>query len=150
MISGAKQNIGIGLVFFGIAGAVLFETAGLSPHSRELPFLSAWAIIVFGVVLIIQTFINPPSPEKAAVKPFAVFDTAVIGLALLVTAGVIPFLGFYSTILLFVWFVFHFYSSTFRVKDLPKGLVFSLAIMGFLYLVFGLFMKLPVPQGLLP
>ena len=155
MISVAKRNIVIGLVFFGIAGAVMFEISGLSPHSRELPLLCSWAIIVFGAVLIVQSVItspviNPPSPENGPEKTFAVLDTVVIGLALLITAAAIPYVGFYTTIFAFVWFVYHFYGRSFRAGEIPKGLAFSLAIIVFLYLVFGLFMKLPVPRGLLP
>ena len=150
MISVAKRNIVIGLVFFGIAGAVMFEISGLSPHSRELPLLCSWAIIVFGAVLIVQSVIKPSSPENGPEKTFAVFDTLVIGLALLITAAAIPYVGFYTTIFALVWFVYHFYGRSFRAGEIPKGLAFSLAIIVFLYLVFGLFMKLPVPRGLLP
>ena len=83
-------------------------------------------------------------------KPFAVFDTLVICAALLITSLVIPYLGFYSTILIFIWFVFHFYDRTFTLRQAPRGLAFSLSVIVFLYLVFGLFMKLPVPKGFLP
>lgn len=161
MRSSARQDVYIGAVFLLIAAAVLFETSGLSAHSRELPRLCSFAVAVFGAVMIIRALIaevsiprlpGAESGRYSAVtgKPFAVFDTLVICAALLITSLVIPYLGFYSTILIFIWFVFHFYDRTFTLRQAPRGLAFSLSVIVFLYLVFGLFMKLPVPKGFLP
>lgn len=157
MKSVEKKNLWLGSAFLFISVVVFRESAALESTSAKLPILCSWAIVAFGVLLIagslragIKARRNGPESEKSGTpgSRLSVRDTVVISAALVAASLGISFLGFYTTITVLIFFVFIFYGKSVNGAAIRNGIVFSLTTIFTLYIIFGLFMKLPAPRGL--
>lgn len=159
MQSKTKQNLSVGIIFLAVAALVFWGTSGLAAESSMLPMLCASLVALFGLlliagalreVLITRKVVPTPaiSSGSGGATPLALLDTIVVSVALVATSLVIPVLGFYTTITVFILCIRLFYGKELSFKSVASSVLFTLAVIAVLFLVFQYLMSLPTPTGL--
>lgn len=148
-----KSELALGVFFILFAALILTQLFKLENQSQELPKLCAYGILVVGVGLIIQTIINArkvsdQSGQKQDGERKRDVEITVFSLVLIAIAFLIPLIGFYPLVFLFVTSLYLFLAKPITKKSLRTSLIFSSTVILFFFVVFDLLMKLPVPMGL--
>lgn len=149
----SRKELALGIVFILVAILVLTELLNLKSESQELPKLCAYGILFVGVCTILQTLVKA---RKSADEHEKVQDDErkknfeILGfcLVLMVTALLIPIIGFYPLTFVFLASLYLFLARPITRKVVRDGLVFGISVIAFFYVVFDMLMKLPVPMGL--
>lgn len=152
-------NVRTGLVFALIAALVAFGVRDLKPQAKLLPMLLVYCMCAFGIILVMQEILRIGrvsdgwTVESEKVRPKldarVITDYAVTFFAMFVSFLLIRVLGFYTSIGLFVAFVYLFYVKSRSRRDILVALIFALILMVSLYLLFKGFMRLRTPTGLI-
>jgi O-antigen ligase len=148
-----KKELLLGVLFVLFAALVLTQLLKLESQSRELPRLCAYGILFVGVSIIIQTFINARKSsgetereqDGKKKRDFEIFGFSIILIAI---AFLIPIIGFYPMVFLFVSSLYLFLAKPITKKALRNSLIFGFSVILFFFVVFDMLMKLPVPMGL--
>jgi hypothetical protein len=132
-----------------IAGALLFAVSGdlpfgtlASPGAGMLPKLVITMMVALGLVLLVRAAESPPLAEIAwGDFPHALRVVAVAAAAIALYTG----LGFLVTMAVML------FTLIFLVERKPVlyAAAFSVGVTGVAYLLFGTFLKSPLPRGLL-
>jgi hypothetical protein len=132
-----------------IAGALLYAVSGdlpfgtlASPGAGMLPKLVITMMVALGLVLVVRAAESPPLAEIAWDDfPHALRVVAVAAAAIALYTG----LGFLVTMAVMLFLLI------FLVERRPVlyAAAFSLGVTGVAYLLFGTFLKSPLPRGLL-
>ena len=152
-------NVRTGLVFELIAALVAFGVRDLKQQAKLLPMLLVYCMCAFGIILVVQEILRIGrvsdgwTVESEKVRPKldarVITDYAVTFFAMFVSFLLIKVLGFYTSIGLFVAFVYLFYMKSRSKRDILVSIVFALILMVTLYLLFKGFMRLRTPTGLI-
>jgi Flp pilus assembly protein TadB len=149
----SKKELVLGVLFILFAALILTQLLKLESQSQELPRLCAYGILVVGVSLIIQTFVkarkslDETEKEQDGEKKRNI-EIFGFSLVLIVIAFLIPIIGFYPMVFMFVTILYLFISKPITKKALRNGLIFGSSVILFFFVVFDMLMKLPVPMGL--
>lgn len=152
-------NVRTGLIFELMAALVAFGIRDLTPQAKQLPMLLVYCMCAFGIILAVQEIVRIGKSadgwvgESRIVKPGldrrVMTDYYVTFIAMFIAYLLIKILGFYTSIGLFVAFIYLFYIKSRSKRDILAAIVFALILMVSLYLLFKGFMRLRTPSGLI-
>ena len=133
-----------------LQGSRFPSAAGGIPGPALAPLLFATALGIVGIVLAVQTWHEGPSTapttSEASDTPVAPSHGAALPallLALCAYALIMPWMGFISTTILFLY-------SSLRLFGHPGGIrawAFAIAVSYILILIFDYLMHVPLPKG---
>lgn len=137
------------LVMFLTAIIFYFQTAPIKYPSNVFPYLLIAAIFVFTVIILIRNVFcaqdEPAAKEKRNLKKVLLLAVASVLYVLLVNT-----VGFYTVSTVFLIIMSNLLHSTqFAVKRLLGSIILTAGVMTVVFVLFNLFLKVPIPSGLL-
>lgn len=143
-MKGLDRHRVIGSIFLVFALITYSQTVKLPYQVAIFPKTSIAVIALMGLLAMIKSFRKKgtPSGKKVFRK-----EIAVTGFALLVTYGLMAYLGFYTSAALFIFFMFLYTERDWQPRTFIKSGIFSLVTTGALYFLFSILMNLVTPEG---
>lgn len=134
----------IGSIFLFFALITYSQTVKLPYQVAIFPKTAIAVIALMGLLAIVKSF-----RKKGASAGKKVFSKEIVvtGFALLVTYGLMAYLGFYTTAALFIFFMFLYTERDWQTRTFIKSGIFSLVTTGVLYFLFSIMMNLVTPEG---
>lgn len=143
-MKGLDRHRVIGSVFLIFALVTYSQTVKLSYQVAIFPKTAIAVIALMGILAIIKSF-----RKKGTASGKSIFskEIAVTGVALLAAYGLMAVLGFYTTSVLFIFFMFLYTERDWQPRAFLKSGIFSLVTTGVLYFLFSILMNLVTPEG---
>jgi len=159
-----KTNVIVGITFIVFSIILLIELMGLKSSAKILPAMLAYGIAGIGSLLILQAFIDRRKYKKQqdlsdrstdnvnkieSTEKLPIMDYVWSFIAMVVTFILIPFIGFYTTVMFFMFFIFNFYSKKWNLQEIRNSVLFCVLSIIALYIIFHILVKLHTPSGIL-
>lgn len=142
-----NSDIVVGVGTLILAGIAYFMTRDLSSLGGVFVNFTLWAMVVFAVLELIKGFVKPEKIKFFESREER--DNVIVGLViLLVYLGMLPFVGFLPSSLLF-FAVMNLYlgHEPLTAKRIAKSTALSLVVVIIFYLTFKGVLEVPLPQG---
>ncbi|KJS82599.1 MAG: hypothetical protein JM58_14685 [Peptococcaceae bacterium BICA1-8] len=140
-----KKDFFTGISFLVISLLIYIQTTTLPPEAALFPRISISIISLTGIVILVKSLKSKVRKSSTIMSKNVII--AFIGL--LVTYFLLKILGFYSTVFLFILFMFLHIKKERKLITVLKASIFSLFSTIILYLAFYKVMSLMTPTGLL-
>lgn len=145
--------------FIAVSVILTIGTGGLRPGPRALPRLMAASIAVCGVLLALQaiwrfrklkrTEETSMQPESTAVEGAVRFSWLLPLAGLIVAYFFVSIIGFYVSFGLYVLVLHLHLSRPFNRAAVKKAFIFTILVMGVLYVFFRILLFVRTPTGFL-
>lgn len=143
-------NISSGIVSIAIGGFFYFMTFGFPAIETDilgpafLPRFYCILLILFGLILVIQAAVKKEAEEKNAEKRSNtyIYGLSAIGIVFLYILF-LPYVGFYISTVLAMLALLYFS----KIRKLLVLVSVPLGVILFIYVIFEILLKVPVPTG---
>lgn len=137
---------GVVIVLFSVVS--LLQIQGLkNSHSKIFPYATLAIVLISGINLLVQPFINQKKQCETKQKLFGkkeLIMLAVLGVA----CFLIKILGFYTSIFLLIFFSYLYVEGTWSETAVKAALLYSVICTILLYVSFSVLLGMVTPTGL--
>lgn len=142
-----KQEALVPILILLYSALYYSDCRNLSPHALALPRFLIGVIIICSIVLLRQNIrvVSKTTNEDVEKKPFLPVKAMIFMLMVIGVIIAMPYLGFYVTVFCFLCLSMFVLGE----KSIFKIIAITIALEIFVYLIFGLWLKISLPNGFL-